>query len=92
MPMIKIGFGALVAPFLLVYTPLCIRRFLGMTMPEPDEMVEIYLATYPIFMIVVAVLVAGVLAKKGIDKWRDSVRDEIYLVREVLHNLDEVER
>jgi len=32
-----------------------------------------------------------VMGKRAIDTWRDSVRDEIYLVGEVLHNLDESE-
>jgi hypothetical protein len=73
----------------LAYTSQGIRRFLGW--PEEDAMSN-YLATYPLFMIVVGLFAAGVFAKKAVDKWRDSVRDEIYLVGEVLHNLDESER
>jgi uncharacterized membrane-anchored protein YhcB (DUF1043 family) len=48
-----------------------------------------YLSTYPIFMVVVGVIVGAVYARRTVDKWRDSVRDEIYLVGEVLHNLDD---
>jgi hypothetical protein len=59
--------------------------------PEED-VVAMSLATYPLFMIVVGVCAAGVFTKKAVDKWRDSVRDEIYLVGEVLHNLEESER
>ena len=43
-------------------------------------------------MIIVGLFAAGIFAKRTVDKWRDSVRDEIYLVGEVLHNLDESER
>ena len=51
-----------------------------------------YLSIYPVFMVIVSVVAGIVFAKRAIDKWRDSVRDEIYLVGEVLHNLDEGER
>jgi hypothetical protein len=43
-------------------------------------------------MMIVGLIAAGIFAKRAVDKWRDSVRDEIYLVGEVLHNLDESER
>jgi E3 ubiquitin-protein ligase DOA10 len=59
------------------------------TRQEGDELIATYLSTYPIFMIVVGVVSGFVFAKRAVDKWRDSVRDEIYLVGEVLHNLDE---
>lgn len=59
---------------------------------ENEEMMANYLSTYPIFMVMASVLAGIVFGKRAVDKWRDSVRDEIYLVGEVLHNLDEVER
>ena len=66
-----------------------IRRLMGL---EEEDMVAMTLITYPIFMIIVGIFAAGFFAKKAVDKWRDSVRDEIYLVGEVLHNLEESER
>ena len=57
-----------------------------------EEVVANYLATYPVFMVIVSGIAGIVIAKRAVDKWRDSVRDEIYLVGEVLHNLDELER
>ena len=59
--------------------------------PGEDKM-AMYLATYPIFMVIVGIVAGVVYARRAVDKWRDSVRDEIYLVGEVLHNLDEFER
>jgi E3 ubiquitin-protein ligase DOA10 len=47
---------------------------------------------YPLFMGIVCMVASAVLGKRALDKWRDSVRDEIYLVGEVLHNLDENEQ
>jgi hypothetical protein len=47
---------------------------------------------YPLFMGIVCMVTSAVLGKRALDKWRDSVRDEIYLVGEVLHNLDENEQ
>jgi E3 ubiquitin-protein ligase DOA10 len=64
-----------------------IRWLLGRDVVQ-DKM-GMYLSTYPIFMVVVGVIVGAVYARRTVDKWRDSVRDEIYLVGEVLHNLDD---
>jgi E3 ubiquitin-protein ligase MARCH6 len=77
-----------VIPLGLAYLSQGIRMALG-SRQEGDELIATYLATYPIFMIVVGVVSGFVFAKRAVDKWRDSVRDEIYLVGEVLHNLDE---
>ena len=68
-----------------------IRKMLGAELSE-EEVVATYLTTYPVFMIIATVIGGAVFAKRAIDNWRDSVRDEIYLVGEVLHNLDEAER
>jgi len=59
---------------------------------DEEERIAGYLATYPIFLGFMTAVAGIVLAKRAVDKWRDSVRDEIYLVGEVLHNLDESER
>jgi len=59
---------------------------------DGEEVMANYLSTYPIFMVIVSGVAGIVFAKRAVDKWRDSVRDEIYLVGEVLHNLDELER
>jgi len=87
----KLGCIALFAPLLLAYLSDGVRRVLG-TQQSEEERVATYLTTYPVFMIIATVIAGVVFAKKAIDKWRDSVRDEIYLVGEVLHNLDEGER
>jgi len=57
-----------------------------------EESISRILTAYPVVMIVAIAVVVVWLARRAIDKWRDSVRDEIYLVGEVLHNLDETER
>ena len=85
------GLVALVAPLILAYLSQGVRKVLG-TEQSDEELVASYLTTYPVFMIIATVIAGVVFAKKAIDKWRDSVRDEIYLVGEVLHNLDEGER
>jgi E3 ubiquitin-protein ligase DOA10 len=54
-----------------------------------EDKMAMYLATYPIFMVIVGVIASIVYVRRAVDKWRDSVRDEIYLVGEVLHNLDD---
>jgi E3 ubiquitin-protein ligase DOA10 len=59
--------------------------------PGEDKM-AMYLATYPIFMVIVGIVAGVVYARRAVDKWRDLVRDEIYLVGEVLHNLDDEAR
>ena len=59
---------------------------------DNEQIMANYLSTYPIFLVIVSVIAGVVFAKRAVDKWRDSVRDEIYLVGEVLHNLDEFER
>jgi E3 ubiquitin-protein ligase MARCH6 len=79
---------ALLIPLGLAYMSQGIRTAIGMQQEE-DELIATYLSTYPLFMIVVGVIAGIVFAKRAVDKWRDSVRDEIYLVGEVLHNLDE---
>ena len=48
-----------------------------------------YLAVYPIFLGLVTMVAGLVLAKSPLDKWRESLRDEIYLLGEVLHDLEE---
>jgi hypothetical protein len=65
---------------------------MGMGQLDGEEFMANYLSIYPIFLVIVSGIAGVVFAKRAVDKWRDSVRDEIYLVGEVLHNLDEVER
>ena len=65
---------------------------MGMGQQDGEEIMENYLSTYPIFMVIVSGVAGIMFTKRAVDKWRDSVRDEIYLVGEVLHNLDELER
>lgn len=48
-----------------------------------------YLTVYPVFLGLVAMVAGLALAKRALDKWRDSLRDEIYLLGEVLCDLDE---
>jgi hypothetical protein len=79
---------ALLIPLGLSYVSQAIRWAMGMQQ-ERDEIIATFLSTYPIFMIVVGVVAGIVFSKRAVDRWRDSVRDEIYLVGEVLHNLDE---
>jgi hypothetical protein len=86
-----LGCLALFAPLLLAYLSDGIRKILG-TEQTDEERVATYLTTYPLSMIMATVIAGVVFAKKAVDRWRDSVRDEIYLVGEVLHNLDEGER
>jgi hypothetical protein len=59
---------------------------------ESEAHTDIYLSTYPVCMFGFSVIVGAIFARRAVDKWRDSVRDEIYLVGEVLHNLEESER
>ena len=68
------------------------KKFLGLHTGDPEQLMEMYLSIYPLFMMIVSVIAAVVFLARAIDKWRDSVRDEIYLVGEVLHNLDDSER
>ena len=87
------GLLALFVPLAFAYLSQKIKSVLGVSPEEAtEEVMAGYLATYPIFMVLAAGIATGWLVKGQIDKWRDSVRDEIYLVGEVLHNLDEVER
>ena len=78
-------------PLGFAYISQVVRSALGVSY-DHDAVVTTYLATYPIFMVIVSVIAGVVFVKRVVDKWRDSVRDEIYLLGEVLHNLDEVER
>ncbi len=82
---------ALLVPLLFAYISQVVRKALGMNQ-DGEEVMANYLSTYPIFMVIVSGVAGIVFAKRAVDKWRDSVRDEIYLVGEVLHNLDELER
>jgi E3 ubiquitin-protein ligase DOA10 len=83
---------ALSAPLLLAYLSEGVKKLLGINTVDPEQLVEIYLSTYPLFMIILLVITCVVFVVRAIDQWRDSVRDEIYLVGEVLHNLDDSER
>lgn len=83
---------ALVIPLILAYASENIRDFFGWNTEDKEERMARHLATYPIFLVFVTVVAGIIFAKRAIDNWRDSVRDEIYLVGEVLHNLDESER
>ena len=89
--MFKYGLLALSIPLGLAYLSQRVRVLLGIGQ-EGEALMTTYLGTYPVFMFVVALVAGIVAARRAVDKWRDSVRDEIYLVGEVLHNLDEVER
>jgi E3 ubiquitin-protein ligase DOA10 len=82
---------ALVVPLAFAYISQYVKTALGI-FQDNEEVMANCLSTYPIFMVVVSVIAGIAFAKRAVDKWRDSVRDEIYLVGEVLHNLDEVER
>jgi E3 ubiquitin-protein ligase MARCH6 len=90
-PLLKISISALVIPLALGYTSHHIRSWLGKELSQ-DEILSTYLAAYPISLTSVSAVVGVIFARKAIDKWRDSVRDEIYLRGEVLHNLEEAER
>ena len=86
------GVVALLAPLVLAYMSQGVKAMLGMQRETGEELTAFCLSTYPVYMFLVAIGAGAVFAKKTMDKWRDSVRDEIYLVGEVLHNLDEGER
>jgi predicted Na+-dependent transporter len=83
-----LGISALIIPLLIGYLSQRVHVLLG-TAQEGEESVWMYLAAYPIFMVIFTVVAGMFFAGKAMDSWRDSVRDEIYLVGEVLHNLDE---
>jgi hypothetical protein len=89
--MFKAGSLALLAPLAVAYMSDAVRTMLGKTQSD-EERVSIYLSTYPIVMIFAAAVAGIVAARRAATKWHDSVRDEIYLVGEILHNLDEGER
>jgi len=90
--MFKLGLFALVTPLLLVYAILRVRtQFYGPLDVPPETLTLLYLKVYPRFLGVLCLFSGLATGKRAIDKWRDSVRDEIYLVGEVLHNLDESE-
>ena len=57
-----------------------------------EESMSRILGAYPVVMIVAIAVFVVWLAMRAIGRWRDSVKDEVYLVGEVLHNLDETER
>lgn len=78
-------------PLALGYLSQYVRGLLGKELSS-DEVLATYLAAYPIFLTIVSAVAGIIFARKAVDKWRDSVRDEIYLRGEVLHNLDEGER
>jgi len=80
-----------VIPLALGYLSQYVRGLLGKELSS-DEVLATYLAAYPIFLTIVSVVAGIIFARKAVDNWRDSVRDEIYLRGEVLHNLDEGER
>lgn len=89
--MFKAGILALVLPLVLAYISEGVRTTLGVTQSDEERLLT-RLSTYPVVMII-AIFIAGIVAaKRAITKWHDSVRDEIYLVGEILHNLDEGER
>jgi len=91
-PIFKLGLLALLTPLLLAYTVLRVRtRFYGPLDVPPETLTLLYLNVYPLSLGVVCLCTSVVMGKRAMDKWRDSVRDEIYLVGEVLHNLDENE-
>lgn len=83
---------ALLLPLLFAYISQVVRTAIGMGQLDGEEFMANYLSIYPIFLVIVSCIAGVVFAKRAVDKWRDSVRDEIYLVGEVLHNLDEFER
>lgn len=83
---------ALLVPLQFAYIYRVVRIALGMGQQDSEEIMVNYLSIYPIFMVIVIAISGIVFAKRAVDKLRDSVRDEIYLIGEVLHNLDEVER
>jgi len=90
-PIFKYSLFALVAPIGLAYASEAVRTFMGAEQ-SGDDRIASCLATYPIFMCFALVVAGAFLARRAVDKWRDSVRDEIYLVGEVLHNLEEEAR
>jgi E3 ubiquitin-protein ligase MARCH6 len=90
-PMIVMGYVALLFPPAIYYIWAWAKWISGFPDGEEDFKSRVLMA-YPIVMVVAIVFGAVWLARRAIDKWRDSVRDEIYLVGEVLHNLDETER
>jgi E3 ubiquitin-protein ligase DOA10 len=84
---------ALLTPLLLTFLVIRARtHFHGPLEIPPETLTLAYLQMYPLFMGIVCMVTSAVLGKRALDKWRDSVRDEIYLVGEVLHNLDENEQ
>jgi len=85
------GYVALLFPPSIYYTWAWMKWISGFPDGEEDFKSRV-LTTYPIVMVIAIVVAAVWLTRRAIDKWRDSVRDEIYLVGEVLHNLDEAER
>jgi hypothetical protein len=89
--MFKAGILALFMPLGLAYVSEGVQTLLGITQNDEERDLT-YLSTYPVVMII-AIVIAGIVSvKRAVSKWHDSVRDEIYLRGEILHNLDEGER
>ena len=88
LPIAKFAIVALVTPLLFAYASQNFRALPGIELSHDDRVADC-LATYPAFMVFAAVVVAAVVLRRKVDRWRDSVRDETYLVGEVLHNLED---
>lgn len=91
-PLFLLGILAFTVPLLIAYLSQKLGVFILGQVAESEEYLDVYLSTYPIFLLIISLAASLVFVRKAVDKWRDSVRDEIYLVGEVLHNLDESER
>jgi hypothetical protein len=86
-PLLKWVLAALVLPLCLAYIFQTAQSFLGID-ASGEELLSPYLNAYPICLGIGMACVGTYCLKKCVDNWRDSVRDEIYLRGEVLHNLD----
>jgi len=87
-PVLCFSAVSLLVPLALAYVVQC-TVYRG---AAADEVIFLYRYCFPVFLLVAAMVTLGYVFSLLLDNWKQTVRDEVYLVGEELVNLDPEEQ
>lgn len=83
---------SLVLSSILLVTPLALGWVINATLRQPTLQAKVYRYAYPGILGVALALHCAVLLRRQVGVWRMTIRDEVYLIGERLHNFGEAQR